>query len=90
MLPIVFIFVKVGVLILYGIVFASFWVEPLKDYHTILMMVLGVFFAAHIAEYLAVRNKLEKLNGMKSNHLLQVLLFGFLYWYPLLNKSKNK
>lgn len=90
MLPAIFRVLKVGALGLYGAVIASFWLESLKEYQMALVTVMAVLFAVHVVEYVVVFNRLKKRAGEKSNHFLQVLLFGFLHWIPLLHNSKAR
>ena len=84
MLTTVFNLLKVAAVILYLITLASLIIEPLAAYRGLLFSVTAVLLLAHIAEYLMVKKKLTQSSESPYHHFLQVLLFGFLYWVPLL------
>lgn len=84
MLSTIFNLLKVAAVIFYLVALASLVVEPLHDYQMILLTVVAVLMIAHAAEFLLVRNKLALIEKAAGHHLLNVMLFGFLYWIPLL------
>ena len=89
MLSTIFNLLKAGAVIFYLVALASLVIEPLMDYKLILLSVVAVLLVAHVAEFLLVKNKLKQISKTGSHHLLNVLLFGFLYWIPLLNADRN-
>lgn len=84
MLTTVFNLLKVAAVILYLTTLASLIIEPLTVYRGLLFSIIAVLLLAHIAEYLMVKKKLTQSSESPNHHFLQVLLFGFLYWVPLL------
>ena len=74
---------KLAALVFYIIAICSPFVSALQPYSQILLTVLGVLQVVHVAEYLLLRKRLSKIKTDDS-HFLQTLLFGFVYWLPLL------
>ncbi|MEH6578503.1 MAG: hypothetical protein V7731_15690 [Amphritea sp.] len=89
MLSTIFNLLKAGAVIFYLVALASLVVEPLMDYQLILLSVVTVLLLVHVAEFLIIKNKLQQISKTGSHHLLNVLLFGFLYWIPLLYTDRN-
>jgi len=89
MLSTIFNLLKVVAVVFYLVALASLVVEPLRDYQMILLTVVAVLLIAHAAEFLLVRSKLERIEKTAGQHLLNVMLFGFLYWIPLLYADRN-
>jgi len=75
--------------VFYLVVLASLVLEPLRDYQMILLTVVAVLAIVHAAEFLLVRNKLKLINKTARHHLLNTMLFGFLFWIPLLYADRN-
>lgn len=84
MLAFTFNVLKTGAVIFYLAALASFVIEPLMGYQAILFSTIAILAIAHFAEFLVVRKKLKQIKKAAGYHLLQVMLFGFLYWIPLL------
>lgn len=78
---------KLSMVVFYVLVPVSFFVAPLQPYSQVFIIILGVLAATHLGEYLLVRDRLSKINN-GSNHFVQTMLFGFMYWVPLFKKEK--
>jgi uncharacterized protein YhhL (DUF1145 family) len=76
--------VKGGAVIFYAVALASPVVPALAPYATTLFIIAGVLVLAHLGEYIMVRKRLNALPASENNHFIGVLLFGFIYWLPLL------
>ncbi|WP_432470114.1 hypothetical protein [Amphritea sp. HPY] len=84
MLSTIFNLLKVATVIFYLLALASLVIEPLHGFQMILLTIVAALAIAHAAEFLLVRNKLALIEKAAGHHLLNVMLFGFLYWIPLL------
>jgi uncharacterized protein YhhL (DUF1145 family) len=90
MISTVFNLLKVAVVFFYLIVLVSLLVDSLLGYRIIFISIVAVLLAAHVTEFLIMKNRLAQVSGSANVHFLNVLLFGFLYWIPLLYSGKNK
>lgn len=85
MLQNIFTALKLCVSIFYLFVLESLVMGTMQEYHTTLLSISGVLLAAHLIEFIAVKQKLKALRrGSNRFHFFNVLLFGFLHWVPLL------
>jgi uncharacterized protein YhhL (DUF1145 family) len=89
MLKIFLLISKLAALGFYALVPASYLIPSLGDYSCTLAIIAAALLAAHVAEYLWVRQRLVALPGTTAYHLINTLLFGFLHWLPLLRALKK-
>jgi uncharacterized protein YhhL (DUF1145 family) len=75
---------KSSVVVFYLVALASPFVPALASCSTTLLIIAGVLLLAHLGEYMMVRKRLNELPASENNHFIGVLLFGFIYWLPLL------
>ena len=78
---------KGSVLIFYLIALSSPFVSALTPYSRILLIIFGVLVLGHIGEYIVVRKRLEQIPADGAGHLVSTLLFGFVYWAPVLKSN---
>ena len=80
---------KGGSLAFYLLALASPLISALQPYSRTLLIIVGILALAHLGEYLMVRKRLAAIPAEGINHFVSVLLFGFLYWAPLLKSSRD-
>jgi uncharacterized protein YhhL (DUF1145 family) len=64
----------------------SFFLEPLGPYSETLLMVVAILAVVHGLEIAMLKKRLQLLPGSGATHVVQTLMFGFLYWLPLFKK----
>jgi len=79
--------IKAGGLAFYLIALASPVVPSLAAYATMLLAIAALLLVSHVIEYLVVRQRLEGVAPGPLGHFGGTLLFGFLYWMPLLKAA---
>jgi uncharacterized protein YhhL (DUF1145 family) len=80
---------KGGSLAFYLLALASPLISALQPYSRTLLIIVGIFALAHLAEYLIVRKRLATIPANGMSHFVSVLLFGFIHWAPLLKSSQD-
>ena len=80
---------KVGAIVFYLVAAVSPVVPALAGYSSVLLAVAGILLLAHLVEYFAMRKRLEGVAPGPLGHFVGVLLFGFLYWLPLLKTTEK-
>ncbi|MDI3326596.1 hypothetical protein QKW35_19635 [Pontibacterium granulatum] len=81
----IFTLLKVCVATFYLFCLESLVMGTMKAYHLTLISIVTALLVAHLMEFIAVKQKLKALHrGSTRIHFLNVLLFGFLHWIPLL------
>jgi hypothetical protein len=79
--------VKIGLAVFYLLTLAGPWLPMLTSYLWPMQLIMLFLLAAHLLEYFWHRKRLLGIPG--HNHFFQTLLFGLLYWLPLLRAEKS-
>lgn len=79
--------VKAGGLLFYLAALVSPVVTSLVPYSSILLAIAGILLLSHLVEYVMVRRRLEGVTPGPLGHFGGTLLFGFIYWMPLLKAA---
>ena len=77
---------KASLLVIYIAALISFFVPALAPYSSTLVIISALVLAFHVIEYIAVVKKLSAKGHSGIGPFIQTLLFGLLYWKPLLSK----
>ncbi|MEH6822629.1 MAG: hypothetical protein V7629_01815 [Motiliproteus sp.] len=87
MIKFVLLSLKVGLVVLYGLALVLWLNQGWIGLPFWICWLAGGLLLAHAGEYLGLRRCLQGLTPMPDYLLLQMLLFGILYWQPLLRRS---
>lgn len=80
---------KLITLIFWG-VFAYNTFQPIADPTGSIIAWVGIILAVvHLLEYVLKKNALEDIGAGGLHGLCQTLIYGFLYWLPLLKNSAS-
>ena len=62
------------------------------NFWQILFNILGLaMLVVHLIEYCVIKNKISHLHAHSMHHLYMVIVFGAVYWWPLVkDQSLNK
>lgn len=78
-----FTLMKVFTVAFYVIAAFAPYIAPVAQYASELMLVAGILLVIHASEFVAIKNKLLKIEPNALTAFINTFIFGVTYWMPL-------